>query len=234
MTRKEFLELLKEFDDNYISGGDKNSLKEYFENEAKENNQTLKECLKNKDSLNMYSQIDRTRLHNLVMDNDKLFKDFYHLDKDTLEVLFYNLHITDLFLKYYQEYRFDRLRTYASRQLMIKKYKGVIEDLKITTSITSKEIERLENRIKGLKIQPTITEQRIFQNLLYWVAYVLADKNTKDFKVTNKIANITNQIIELYYQKDSNFSKQIKLGSFTDYHYTIESALPIILMHSWA
>ena len=233
MSRKKFLNLLQEFDDNYIVNRDKD-IKEYFENEAKENNQTLKQCLKNKSVLCWYSQIDRPRLHNLIMSNDKLFKDFYYLDKDTLDTLFYTLHITDLFLKYFQEYRFDRLRTYASRQSMIEKYKEVIEDLKIATSVNDKEIELLENRVISLKRQPTITERRIFENLLYRIAYVLADKNKKDFKVTKKIANITNQIIKFYYKKDYNFSKQTKLGNFSDYHYTIETAQAIVLIHSRA
>jgi len=234
MGRKKFLDLLKKFDDNYILGGDKNPSKGYFENEAKENNQTLKQCFKSKGTRQWYSQIDRTRLHNLVMSKDELFKDFYYLSEKELEPLFYNMHVTDLFLKYYKEYRLDRLRTYDARQRMIQKYKDVIEDLKVTTSIKSEEIERLENRVITLKNQPTITERRIFENLLFWVSYVLTDKSKPVFHVTEKRANITNEIVKHYYKKTSNFSKGTKLGDFIDYHYTIELAEPTVLMHSKA
>ena len=248
MDRDRFLRLLKKFDDNYTVFSDDEEIFRIVKAEVQKENMTIKEYFskKEKPTLCYFSQIDYTRIENLTQYNveDYIFSktpiaecpnpftSFYHLEEEKLVTLFRTLHITNLFLAYFEDIQFDRLRTYKERQSLIKKYDSVIEDLEITTTLEDNAMNILKNRRESLKDAPTITEKRIFENLLFGVFVVLADRDKKTFSLTDRIANITNLIIEHYYSKRYNFSKNTNIGNFIDYHYTIETAKPMILFHS--
>lgn len=232
MGRDNFLRRLKEFDDNYCLGCESSEdEKNYFMNEASREGKTLKEYLSEKKVLQWYSQINYKKIEQITINSDNPFTHFYKLDDLFFEIFAYNLHKTSLFLKYYEDRHFDRLRTYKARQSLQKKYKKIIEDL-ILIETDEKIIEVLKNRMNGLSIQPTITERRIFENLLYAIMVCLGDSRDEKINLTKKIADIANKIIKDYYNKDYIFSKNTSVHTFTEYHYTVETAHAIILSHS--
>ena len=230
MGREKFLKHLKEFDDTYVSDGMMKVI-EY----SIQPNQTPKEFLSSqpKPTLQYYSQIDYEAIRSItnLPNEDNPFSEFYNLDELGLRLFFKALHNTNLFLKYYEKFELDRLRSYSSRQALKEKYKAVLEDIK-TIGADELTIKTLENRIKGLETPLTITERKIFENLLFWVTFALKGKLKHPKQPTNKIAKLTNQIIDLYYGKTYKFSRKMNLKNFKTYHYTMETAGTIPLTHS--
>lgn len=234
MGRDRFLKLLKDFDDSYFI---EESQKKYWGDKAKENNQTIKQYLSEDHTtpLGWYSQIDYKEIERGTRNNPtNSFEPFYILDERKLDMFFNALHKTNLFLKYFEKYEFDRLRAYKGRESLIKKYHIIIEDLE---AIKADEdlIKLLKDRTKSLKITPTITKRRIFENLLFYMYIILDERKEKTFTLTDRIANITNKIIESYFNDtDTKFSKKTDINNFIEYTYEIEIAKQITLLHSKA
>lgn len=236
MGRDRFLKLLKDFDDNYFI---EESRKKYYKDKAEENNQTLKQFFSSDSTspLQWYSQIDYKKIENATRNNPtNPFQPFYNLDEWKLDLFFDILHKTNLFLEYFEKYEFDRLREYKKRERLIKKYNAVIEDQEAIKA-DDKQIQSLKDRAKSLKISPTITKRRIFENLLYYMCIILDDRKEKTFTLTEQIANITNKIIENYFDDTDSrtkFSKKTDINNFQRYVYEIETLKPIPLLHSKA
>jgi len=234
MSKQNFLDKLKKWDNNYtlVTG----EMRTYFENEAKKKGyQTLKELFVSKCStLQHYSQLDVKKIESIILQDldtpniKNPFKHFYKMNDEDLSFLFYSLHKTNLMLKYFELNQFDRLRTYNEREALKEKYKAILEDAKII-QMDDKVIEALNQRIQGLNITPTITIHRIFEDLLHSIVFLHDDNRLHP---TQKLAEIVNNIIKLYYDNNTRFSKNINMSQFIRYEYTIEIMEPIILYHT--
>ncbi len=241
MGRERFLKLLKEFDDNYILG---EIALESFEKEAKENNQTLKQFMSGSDNMPIqwYSQINYNRIKQITQEHDEsenkgnAFTPFYCLGDEKLDSFFHTLHKTKLFLTYFEEYNLNNHRDYKSRESLIKKYNTIIEDLKGIKE-DDKTISSLETRMKSLKSQPILTKRRIYENLLLFIYVVLTKNKERPFRLTDKIANITNKIIVEYFGENENdnrlqFSRKTDINRLVEHTYKFETMKPISIWHS--
>ena len=244
MGRSRFLKLLKNFDDNYIGGG------KYIEQMvaeckkanqiAKRENQTSKEILLCINLKYSHSQLDTMKIKLLTSKIDEEekknnpFKKFYDLENDRITVLFYVLHITDLFLKYFEDYNLTQLRKYKDRQSLLKKYNAVIEDVELNKifnpNYEKRAIEKLKERVESLNGSIIITERKIFENLLHGI-WSLFPSDTDN--LTKKVVNMTNDIIKHCYSKDNiRFSRNKEVKKFKKHYYGFESKYTLELMHS--
>jgi len=233
MGRDRFLAELKIFDDYYTSFLEHKEELETFDKVAKENNQTIKEYFsqKAKPTLYFFSQIDFQKIKQITLSSNNPFKYFYDWGDDELYSLFKLLHTTNLFLKYYEAGKLDQLRKYEQRKSMRNKYKAVIEDLEAIFGDNHDWIEYLKNRHEALGEPPTITERRIFENLLLGVCTIgTATDNYRDHP-TPKEAEVVNALISEYFGKDIKFSTKQSFNSFKAYYYQVESREGIRLIH---
>ena len=221
MDRNRFLKLLKDFDDNYTAYH--GSLQEHVKKQAKENGTTIKETFKDSKNLLLYSQIDYNKIQRLTIidtstDEDiapSCFSFFYEISEDQLKFFFKTIHHTNYLLKN-NDNSFDTLRTYREKQSLINKYQAVIDDMK---SI-EKDTQWLSNRMEELTKSFTPTKRMIFENLLFSVFLIIRFdvKNNKQ-QLTQKITDITNGIIDTYFDEDVRFSKKTNINNFHEYTY---------------
>lgn len=202
MDRRKFLKFLQEFDNNYTTY--QGSLRDTVIEEAKEKNITVKETFKDSKNLSLFSQINYSKIHNLTNTNN-LFSPFYNIEYSKLEVFFKALHTTEYLL--INKERLTNLRTYRERQSLIKKYQAVIADME---SINSNNLEWLRNRQNELTKETTLTERKIFENLLFIVFKTLRGSQEQ---LTVKIVNTVNEIITHYFNvKDISFTHKVDLN----------------------
>jgi hypothetical protein len=218
-NKDKFLQIIKEFDENYCIDQE---MKEYI---IVENNTYKQSCIIKKYPLQHYSQIDFQKMKHLC-NSTKIFKSFYTLSDTQIDIFVHILNRTNLFLKYYDKYQWNNLRTEKERKALQKHYLKVIEDLETITD--EKTMEILKTRSKGLDKKLTITERKIFENLLFFMK-LLFNKQTP---LTDKTINTVNDIIKSYFDKDITFSRKIDVNRFTEYHYTVETQQDIKLYHS--
>ena len=227
--RTRFLKELKEFDDNFINSNIQ-SFREIFikaKEEKEFRNLTIKEIINSMNLGESASQIDYSRIQEITNKIFNPFTPFYKI-KD-LTYFFEALSMTNLFLRSHETYKYDELRTYESKESMKKHYKVVIEDLKRMKGDAKhiqfeKTINLLQERIDNL-YRTFPTQEQILQNFLLRVYIVLTTKKELS-KPTQKIANITNEIIEDYFsfEKDKKlFSKNTNLNLFKPHHYCVGS-----------
>jgi len=229
MGKERFLRELKKFDDNFINS-DNEFLRKLIIDRTKElKKTTIKNYMIDSNEFQYYaSQINYNLIKTITYQNynedsfnDKTpFSSFYEIED--LEYFFRALNRTNLFLIYHEKYEFDRLRTYEEKEQLKKHYKTVIEDLKIF-EYDEKLIKRLEERKNNL-YRTFPTQQQILEDFLMRLFIVLTKKKIMK-KPTQKIANITNEIIKEYFaiEKDKKnfFSKNTDLTLFDEHHYII-------------
>lgn len=239
MDRYEFLQIAKDFDDNYfINEKEDNFIRKNIQEEAFRNNQTIKEYLSSDYTipLQYYSQIDYPKIKQLTLlsKDSNPFYELYGYKPESLELFFRILNETDLLLKYYDIYEIDRLRTYNEREELSKKYTAVINDLKAIKSNTN-IIERLEVRKQNLtnKTFINLTERRIFESFLSKMHNVYLLQTDQEPGITRgKVVTLVNNIIDKYFgYKISKFSRKIDLLKLESFHYTFETRKEIIVHH---
>ena len=222
MGRERFLRELKKFDDDFIN--EENffrdiCIKAKIEKEEFKN-LTIKEIINSMGLWEFASQINYNEIKKITLINNNPFTPFYEIED--LEYFFRALNRTNLFLIYHEKYEFGRLRTYEEKEQLKKHYKTVIEDLKIF-EYDERLIKRLEDRKNNL-YRTFPTQQQILEDFLMRVFVVLTKKKIMK-KPTQKIANITNEIIKEYFaiEKDEKnfFSKNTNLTLFDEHHYNI-------------
>lgn len=229
--RNRFLRLAKDFDDNYVSS---DVVRNETVNKNKKPYQTNKEFLQQNDfDWYLYSQLNYIKLRDLVNNVEKTgkaFKGFYDFDDENLYFLFHSIHITKLFLLYFEKYQFDRLRKYAEKQSLVSKYESVIEDSK-ALNVDENHIKVLEDRKNNLH-RTFPTEQNIFENFLHSIHIILV-KRGKDatHNLTDTTCNVVNLIIKNYFDRDVTFSRATNFETFEWHIYRLESLKEISLLH---
>jgi len=216
MTRDRFLHLLKEFDDNYTAH--KGSVRKHLEDKCKKENITIKESNKGSRATCFYSQIDYLKIKNITErgGKDNPFLPLYNCHEIELKNLFKLFQDVHILL----ENDFLGARSYKDRMSLISKYNAVIDDL----SKTNERVEFLLKRKKALEKEPILTKRKIFEHLLFriWILLVFDKKkhtDSKHFKCTEKVANITNKIIKEYFNEDITFSRKMNFSYFTKHTY---------------
>jgi len=232
MGRERFLRLAKEFDDNHVSLN-YDDIKDEVIKITTEKNITIKKCFEKSKIFYITSEINLNKIKNITFHEDNPFKYFYMNSDKQLKIFFEVLHYTNIILK---DNGFYSLRDAKSRNSLVLKYEAVIEDLQEYTFYNGMgRIRDLEERKNILTRKPTLTKRKVFENLLFnvWVFYKYCN-GKKDIKTTQKIADITNQLIKDYFDEDITFSRKTDMKKFIQYNYYLdnEKKIKIELFHS--
>jgi len=238
MDREKFLKLAKDFDENYTPLVQNKYLARQEIKIAKakdkvETKYTIKKIMETKDNLRDYSQLNYSKLRNFtysqqgnkkVGETDKTIFDIYlyNMKDEQIIELLHAIHITELFLKYYELYELDRNRSYAEKDRLVKIYQKVIEDMEIIDGSKS-TIKELKLRISTITNEgdTQITKRRIFENLLYQIYKIQrVEESKKEIKsIPRKVNELTNIIIADYFSIDITFSRATKIKDFEEYAY---------------
>lgn len=235
MGRSRFLKLLEDFHNNYCMGLDKsNDVYKIIQEKAEAGGKTIYEYLSCKQGtpISCFSQIDYEKIKRITTIRKNPFETFYNFEEAALRRFFEALHKTGLFLKYFEKFKMDELRTYKERQVLLKKYNAVKEDL-YKVGADNDVISFIENRMIELKKTPTLTERRIFEDFFVSVVLVLP-KRDGGYGATRRAAEITKLITKEYFDKDIHISKSTRIENFKTYYYTMETQEKIPLTHSRA
>lgn len=238
MDRYEFLQIAKDFDDNYLINENEDSfIRKNIKEKALKNKQTIKEYLSCDDTmpLQWYSQLDYSKIKQLtLLDNDSNpFYELYDYKPEALKYFFKVLNETNLLLKYYEIYKIDRLRSNEEQVSLATKYEEVIKDLKILKYKTD-IIDKLEARRKQLTKNNFIylTKDRIFQNFLSKMHFVYdIQTDTESFHTRQPVVKTVNKIICKYFDEDNTFTRKTDILKLKPFHYTFETQKEIIVHH---
>ena len=244
MSREKFLKQAKNFDSNYIYGEDAKKIiseiiiktdwtpKEYMVSVTNDPK------LYSSWSKHFYSQLDYKKIAQLTINKEILnsrgemvknpFIYFYDLDEDMLNLFFKTLHKIKLALDDFTENKRNELRKKREREALAKKYDSVIADLE---TLSFEHIQVLKNRRDLLwTTKENRTERKIFEHLLIHIYIILSDRN-QDFRMTERIATITNNIAYLYFDKEVCFSEKVNINNFYPYPYQV-GKISFELIHS--
>jgi hypothetical protein len=237
-SKKYFLTTIKYFHDNYTPFIP--DIEIYRQISGIDQKISAKDIAMKDGILRGYSQLNYHKLEQLVLQKENCFETLYDLEKQDIKKLFEALNRTSLLLKYYTTYHFDENRTYREREELKKHYDIVIDDIKAHANKTEKTalcLEILNNRKNiltewGQQDTSTLTERKIFENLLFELFNLLRKGGQSLKKIPISIAKHTSSIITEFFDKDIAFGKDILLKRFKEYQYTFEINTPIVLFHT--
>lgn len=212
MSRENFINKLKAFNDSKIDK-DESKLSE----EQKEHLTPL------------FLKLDVKRISQITLNNNNCFKCFYNLDDDRLFYFFEVLTNTEKGLWAYNQ-EIENIkgvqRERNRNNALIKSIDKILCHAKDMGLHFSKwTLEDLEGMKQSLQ-NAHFTKRQLFQSLLFNVCLIMgSDKNTQ------KVSDVTNNIIKNYFDDDTSFTRDTDVTKFTGRSYNYGYLKNLILHH---